>query len=115
MLSAKYAGATAEELRACIVDMYRPILNIQDDGHAVEEGSSDLPLWKRTALFVQITVIPERFVIAASRYLTFLYKPLAILLLLACGIAAHVLCYSGRVDYGHTLAASTSITLLLCF
>lgn len=114
LLSAKYAGATAEELRACIVDMYRPILNIQDDGHAVEEGSSDLPLWKRTALFVQITVVPERFVIATSRYLTFLYKPLAVLLLLASGIAAHVLCYSGTRDYGNMLAASTSITLLLC-
>jgi hypothetical protein len=114
LLAQKYAGATAEELRTCIVDMYRPILSVQDDETAVAEDSSSLPLWKRTALFVQITVIPERFVIAAARHLTFLYKRLAILFLLACGIAAHVLCYSGRVDYGHTLAASTSITLLLC-
>src|ERR1700743_3784194 len=114
LLSHKYAGATAEELRTCIVDMYRPILSVQDEENAIEEDNSSLPLWKRSALFLQITVVPERFVVAAARHLTFLYKRLAILLLLTCGITAHVLCYSGRVDYGHTLAASTSITLLLC-
>jgi putative peptide zinc metalloprotease protein len=114
VLSQKYAGATAEEIRSCIVDMYRPILSIQDNGHTVEESNPNLSLWKQTALFFQITVVPERFVIAAARYLTFLYKRVAVLLLLACGIAAHVLCYSRTTNYGHTLAASTSITLVLC-
>jgi len=113
-LSPRYPGATSQELQECLVDMYRPLLRDMD----AQEGEQDLTeqsVWKRRPLLVQITLVSERWVRVVSGGLTWLYRPVAAMAMLAMVIAAHVLLYAGTAgSVRSVLGASTMVTLVLC-
>jgi putative peptide zinc metalloprotease protein len=113
-LSPRYPGATADELQGCIVDMFRPILAGYDVIPDKNGDRPEQPPWKRNAFFLQITVIPNRIVAGASRYLSFLYGQAAAFLLVGCIIVAHVWCYWGSpLSSREVIHASAGVTLLL--